>query len=152
MYSWIRLTWESKTLSGNTLENEFIKVTLDPVRGVIASLLEKSTGREWVDGSVEYGLGQYLNERFESSQTDEYCRAYQQGRWGSHLHPGMSKPGLPPEVRYRRASGANGSMQLVKQGETLIGILEMPGDLNNHLPATSLRVTLRDGVPILISN
>ena len=74
---------ESKTLSGNTLENEFIKVTLDPVRGVIASLLEKSTGREWVDGSAEYGLGQYLNERFESSQTEEYCRAYQQGRWGS---------------------------------------------------------------------
>ena len=55
---------QSKTLSGNTLENEFIKVTLDPVRGVIASLLEKSTGREWVDGSAEYGLGQYLNERF----------------------------------------------------------------------------------------
>ena len=60
---------ESKTLSGNTLENEFIKVTLDPVRGVIASLVEKRTGREWVDGSAECGLGQYLNERFESSQT-----------------------------------------------------------------------------------
>jgi hypothetical protein len=65
---------ESKTFSGNTLVNEFIKVTLDPVRGVVASLLEKSTGREWVDGSAEYGLGQYLNERFESSQTEEYCR------------------------------------------------------------------------------
>jgi len=139
----------SKTLSGNTLENEFIKVTLDPVRGVIASLLEKSAGREWVDGSAEYGLGQYFNERFESSQTEEYCRAYQQGRWGSHLHPGMSKPGLSAGVRYRRASGTNGTMRLLKQGETLTGVLEMPGDLNNHLPATLLRVTIHTGVAYL---
>ena len=100
----------SKSLSGNKLENEFISVSLDPVRGVIASLVEKRTGREWVDGSAEYGLGQYLNERFESLQTEDYCRAYQQGRWGTHLHPGMYKPGLPAGVRYRRASGVNGSM------------------------------------------
>lgn len=140
---------ESKTLSGNILENEFMSVKLDPVRGVIASLVDKRTGREWVDGSAEYGLGQYLNERFESSQTDDYCRAYQQGRWGAHLHPGMSKPGLPTEVHYRRASGSNGSMHLVERGGTQTGTLEMPGDLNNHLPATSLRVTLRTGAPYL---
>ena len=140
---------ESKPLAGNTLENEFIKVTLDPVRGVIASLLEKSVGREWVDRSAEYGLGQYLNERFESTQTEEYCRAYQQGRWGSHLHPGMSKPGLSAGVRYRRASGTNGTMHLFRQGETLTGVLEMPGDLNNHLPATLLRVTIHTGVAYL---
>ena len=132
----------SKSLSGDTLENEFMRVRLDPVRGAIASLVEKRTGREWIDESLEYGLGQYLNERFERSQTDGYCRAYQQGRWGDHLHPGMSKPGLPPEVRYRRGSGSNGSVHIVKQGETLTGTLDLPGDLNNHLPATSLRVTL----------
>src|SRR6202012_795911 len=71
----------SKTLSGNILENDFIRVRLDPVQGVIASLVEKHTGREWIDNSVEYGLGQYLNERFEVSQTEDYCRTYQQGRW-----------------------------------------------------------------------
>jgi alpha-mannosidase len=139
----------SQALSGNTLENEFIKVTLDPARGVISSLVEKRSGREWIDGSAEFGLGQYLNERFESSQTEDYCRAYQQGRWGMHLHPGMYKPGLPAEVRYRRASGRNGSMRLVKRGEMLSGILEMPGDLNNHLPATSLRVTIHEDTAYL---
>lgn len=139
----------SKALSGNTLENEFIKVTLDPARGVISSLVEKRTGREWVEGSAEYGLGQYLNERFESSQTEDYCRAYQQGRWGAHLHPGMYKPGLPGGVPYRRVSGRNGSMRLVKRGEMLTGILEMPGNLNNHLPATSLRVTIHEGIAYL---
>jgi hypothetical protein len=40
-------------------------------------------------------------------------------------------------------------MHLVKRGEMLTGILEMPGDLNNHLPATSLRVILREGVAYL---
>jgi alpha-mannosidase len=144
-----RPTIVPQTLSGNTLENEFIRVRLDPVRGVIVSLVEKRTGREWVNGSAEYGIGQYLNERFEISQTEDYCRAYQQGRWGAHLHPGMYKPGLPAGVRYRRASGSNGAMRLVKQGETLSGILEMPSDLNNHLPATSLRVTMHAGVAYL---
>jgi hypothetical protein len=61
----------------------------------------------------------------------------------------MYKPGLPAGVRYRRASGTNGSIRLVKRGETLTGILEMPSDLNNHLPATSLRVALHAGVAYL---
>jgi hypothetical protein len=140
---------ESKTLSGDVLENEFMRVRLDPVRGVIASLVDRRTGREWVDGSSEYGLGQYLNERFDSSQTEDYCRAYQQGRWGNHLHPGMYKPGLPAGIRYRRASGSNGSMHLIERGGAQTGTVEMPGDSNNHLPATSLRVTLCAGVPYL---
>jgi hypothetical protein len=61
----------------------------------------------------------------------------------------MSKPKLPAGVRYRRASGTNGSMHLVERSETLTGILEMPSDLNNHLPATSLRVTIHTGLPYL---
>ena len=61
----------------------------------------------------------------------------------------MHKPGLPARVRYRRASGSKGSMHIVKRGETLTGILEMPSDSGNHLPATSLRVILRDGAAYL---
>jgi hypothetical protein len=40
-------------------------------------------------------------------------------------------------------------MQLVKRGQTLSGVLEMPGDVDNHLPATSLRVTVHEGIPYL---
>jgi hypothetical protein len=61
----------------------------------------------------------------------------------------MSKPGLPVGVRYRRASGSNGFVHLAKHGETLTGILEMPGDLNNHLPASSMRVTIHEGFAYL---
>ncbi len=140
---------ETQMLPGDTLENEFIRVKLDAARGAIASLIDKRTGREWVDGSAEFGLGQYLNERFDLEQVEEYCRAYQQGRWGSHLDPAMYKPGLPAGTRYRRASGSNGSLHLARRGETLTGILDMPSDLNNHLPATSLRITLHEGLDFL---
>jgi hypothetical protein len=40
-------------------------------------------------------------------------------------------------------------VHLAKHGETLTGILEMPGDLNNHLPASSMRVTIHEGFAYL---
>jgi hypothetical protein len=133
----------------DTLENEYLKVKLDPTRGVIASLVDKRTGRDWIDGASAFGLGQYLNERFDKSQTDGYCRDYQQGRWGDTLHPGMSKPGLPEDVSYRAASGRNGTLQLTRNELSSTAIMDLPGDPANHLPATSLRVTLYRGQPYL---
>ena len=57
----------SQTCLDDTLENEFFKVKLDPARGAIASLRDKRTGREWVDAGSHFGLGQYLNERFDKA-------------------------------------------------------------------------------------
>jgi hypothetical protein len=140
---------ESTTSTDSTLENEFFEVRLDPARGCIASLRDNRTGRQWVDDVSEFGLGQYLNERFELAQTDGYCRDYQQGRWGSTLHEGMRKPGLPPDVRYRAASGRHGSVRSIKSREVSSAILDMPGDPANHLPAASLRVSLHRAQPFI---
>jgi len=140
---------ESTTSTDSTLENEFFEVRLDPARGCIASLRDNRTGRQWVDDVSEFGLGQYLNERFELAQTDGYCRDYQQGRWGSTLHEGMRKPGLPPDVRYRAASGRHGSVRSIKSREVSSAILDMPGDPANHLPAASLRVSLHRARPFI---
>jgi len=137
------------TAAGDTLENEFYQVKLDPVRGTIGSLVDKRSGREWVDAAAAQGLGQYLNERFDKGQTDGYCRAYQQGRWGDTLHPGMHKPGLPGGVPYRAASGGNGTLSLTGNATVSTATMDMPGDPANHLPATSLRVTLYRGQPYL---
>jgi hypothetical protein len=137
------------TLAGNDLENEFFKVKIDPTRGILSSLVDKRTGRDWVDGASAYGIGQYLNERFDKKQTDGYCRDYQQGRWGNTLHPGMSKPGLPGDIPYRAASGRNGTLRLSTDTLSSTATLEMPGDPTNHLPATSLRVTLYRNQPYL---
>ena len=140
---------ESTTSNDDSLENEFFEVRLDPARGCIASLRDKRSGRQWVDDFSDFGLGQYLNERFELTQTDGYCRDYQQGRWGATLHEGMRKPGLPPDVRYRAASGHNGSLRSLKNRDVATAILDIPGDPTNHLPATSLRVSLHRGQPFL---
>ena len=61
--------------AADVLENEFFKVSLDPERGAIASLIDKRTGRQWVDAAAAPGLGQYLNERFDFDQTVAYVRA-----------------------------------------------------------------------------
>jgi len=91
----------------STLENDRLRVRLDVQRGTIASLVDKRTGREFVDGSAEYGLGQYLYERFDTDQVRKFLTSYS----GHHLqYPwtegDFGKPGLPPasEVPYAAAS------------------------------------------------
>jgi alpha-mannosidase len=44
----------------NVLENEFYKVTVDPARGGIASILDKQLGQELVDASSPYAFDQYV--------------------------------------------------------------------------------------------
>ena len=130
--------------AGNVLENDYYKITLDPEHGSICSLVDKQSGREWIDQKFDCGGGRYLNERFDRDQTDKYCRDYQAGRWGDTLHPGMSKPGLPPktQVPYRAASPHNGTLRVIHNAVSGTAIMDMPGDLTDHLPATSLKVTL----------
>jgi len=143
---------KSAMSAGDTVENEFFKVKLDPARGTLVSLFDKRTGREWVDADAAQGLGQYLNERFSFDQTIKYVRAYQNGRtdFGGHaewLHPNMYKPGLPANVPYRAASPSGGSLAISRDKFTETAVMNLPGDPSNHLPATSLRVTLHRGQP-----
>ncbi|MGC9396634.1 MAG: alpha-mannosidase [Anaerolineae bacterium] len=45
-----------------SLENEFLKVTLDPASGSLVSLLDKRTGREWIPAGEAAGVFQYCLE------------------------------------------------------------------------------------------
>ena len=45
-----------------SLENAFYKLTLDPAKGSIQSLLDKETGAELVDPSADWGFGQCVYE------------------------------------------------------------------------------------------
>jgi hypothetical protein len=49
-----------KPKPGNTIENEFYRVTVDAARGAISSMVDKQTGRELVDAKSPYLLDQYL--------------------------------------------------------------------------------------------
>ena len=59
-----------------TIENAFLKVTLDPARGGIRSVVDKRSGRELVNQSSPMLLGQYLYERFDRKQTKEFVEKY----------------------------------------------------------------------------
>jgi hypothetical protein len=137
-----------------TLENSFFKLTVDPARGGITSLVDKRTGREWVDPADSRSLGGYLNERFTFEQTLKYTLTYQNGRAfgfqgvkGDWPHPGMHKPGMvsEKEVPYRAAYAARGTVTLAGSSATI----ECPADATNHLPATRLRVALPEEQPCI---
>ncbi len=75
---------EAKTDTGDcavdkekdAIENAFLRVTLDPARGGIRSVVDRRTGRELVNQSSPMLLGQYLYERFDRKQTREFVEKY----------------------------------------------------------------------------
>jgi len=89
------------------LENAYFKIKLDPSQGTIRSLIEKSTGREWVDATAPHGFGQYLFEQFDRDQVQAFVKAYVKtdAEWGTNE---LGKPSLPPasQVPYRGSSPA----------------------------------------------
>jgi len=145
-------------LSSNKIENKYFIIKLDPGRGIISSLIDKYTRREWVDAKSKRGLGQYMNERFTYEQTLKYVTDYQQGRAmniygakGVWPHPGMYKPGMISEkqVPYRAELSKNGSLKITKDANKEIAVIDMPADTANHFPASSLRITLQNDKPFI---
>jgi alpha-mannosidase len=141
-----------KTTVPDMIENAFFKLTVDPARGAITSLVDKRTGREWIDAAEPHGLGSYLNERFTFEQTLQYTIAYQNGRAfgfqgakGEWPHPGMYKSGMISEkqVPYRAASAGQGTATIDASSATI----ECPADPAHHLPAIVLRITLPQDQP-----
>ncbi|MFO1528943.1 MAG: hypothetical protein U1F77_04190 [Kiritimatiellia bacterium] len=59
-----------------TLDTTYYQVKFDLKRGGIASLVEKKTGRELVDASSPYALGQFLHERFDARRMQEWIMLY----------------------------------------------------------------------------
>jgi hypothetical protein len=51
---------QAATISGNVMENEFYRVTLDPRTGALKSIFDKESRRELVDADSEYGLGELI--------------------------------------------------------------------------------------------
>ena len=144
--------------TSNSIDSKYYTIKFDAVQGTIVSLIDKRTGREWVDNKAEYGLGQYLNERFTYEQTVKYVTDYQDGRAmhafgsaGDWLHPGLYKPGMISEkqVPYRAAVAKNGILKITKEVHQQTATIEMPADTANHFPASVLRITLPNDKPFI---
>ncbi|ARS38396.1 hypothetical protein CA265_01300 [Sphingobacteriaceae bacterium GW460-11-11-14-LB5] len=71
----------------------YFNVVFDLKRGGISSLIEKKTGRELVDQSSKYVVGQFLHERFSTNEVDQWFNAYSRIKDGWGLND-LGKPGM----------------------------------------------------------
>lgn len=129
--------------AGGFLENDVLKVSLDPARGGVVSIVEKSTGRELVDSS-KYVAGQYLYERFDWDDDEAYLAAY------CKIRPGWAatfgKPKLPQgsQTKYRAASPVKMKTR-IRQG-AVSATVTMTSQANADVPhAVTLEFTLFRG-------
>ena len=134
------------------IENERLRVTLDPARCGIKSIVDKQTGRELVNAESPYALGQYLYERFDADQGLRHAHDYVtfrptqcQGEVDA-----QSKPHMPSakEHPYRSATAAGAAVEIAVGAASASAVLKAAP--RGIIPdATQLRVTLHAGEPWL---
>jgi hypothetical protein len=134
-----------------TIENAFLKATLDPSHGVIQSLVDKSSGRELatvIPGIPGRDLGQYLYERFDANQVNAYVQSYPKPP-GSGASA-FGKAGMPPasQVPYTAVSPTNFVLQLQQSPVSLTAVMDAA--TNTALShAVTTKVILYAGQPYL---
>lgn len=100
-------------LSGTTLETKHFKITLDLQRGGIASLVQKTSGRELVDRASPYALGQYLHEKFSAAQVLDYYNRY---CTMNNSFNATAKPDMPGDAQYTAVTPAAWTAKLHRTG------------------------------------
>lgn len=58
------------------LENKWYRIIADSIKGGITSLLDKSTGKEWVSEEFGYAFGQYRYDIYGIDDVTEFIRTY----------------------------------------------------------------------------
>jgi Alpha-mannosidase len=81
-----------------TLTTPYFTAVFDLKRGGISSLKETTSGRELVDNSSAYTLGQFLHERFSSNEIDKWFNSYSRIKDGWGLND-LGKPGMPDATK-----------------------------------------------------
>jgi hypothetical protein len=132
----------SRSSVTSTLENSFFRVRLDPARGVVASLVDKRSGRELVDAASEYGLGQYVYERFDADDAAAYVKAYcRTVSWW--VFQDFAKPDLPPAKDVPHVTASPGKFQLSVSRNALRTVATMRAAAGKEVPHdVTVRVTL----------
>ena len=131
------------------IENEFLRVTLDPARCGVRSIVDKRTGREMVNSQAPYALGQYLYERFDTDRVAEFTSAYVKSSTSGEMIS-HGKPNLPPakDFPYCAATAAEATLDLRRDAVSATAVLRAPP--RGTIPdAAQLRVTLYAGQPWL---
>lgn len=133
--------------SSNIMENEAFKITLNPVKGCISSIINKKTGAEMIDQSNAFGFGSYLNERFSNDDVLSYNKAYntQHGGWA---YDDMSKTGLNTDeyknVPHKDTIADKLEISYEKNNDSITAVMKGAG-VENRYDGVELRVTLHSG-------
>lgn len=101
------------TLANNpsVLDTRYFTVRFDTSRGGIASLIEKSTGKELASQNDEFAIGQFLHEKFSYQQTIDYYNKY---CTLSNSFNASVKPNMPKNIPYSAVSLNNWKMKVVR--------------------------------------
>ncbi|HYP41887.1 MAG TPA: glycoside hydrolase family 38 C-terminal domain-containing protein [Chloroflexia bacterium] len=62
----------------NVIENDYLRVEVDPLSGGITSLVDKRTSRDWVDKTSSEPFGGYRYDIYSASDIAEFMRSYGQ--------------------------------------------------------------------------
>jgi alpha-mannosidase len=113
-------------ISGNQVENEFYRVTLNPKTGGIKSIFDKQAGRELVDSNSEYNLGELI---------------YVTGGEGTYAVHSDLKNLPPPKFEYHPQTGTG----IEKINGPVFGELASDATAENF-PSIKMRVRLYRGL------
>lgn len=131
------------------MENTFFKLTLDPSRGSVVSLIDTRSGHELVDPTAPQAFGQYLYERFDRDQVQAFVKAYVKisADWGLNE---LGKPSMPSatEVPYLAAAPKDFHLRFERTPVSVSAVMEAPagGGVPNAL---TTRFTLYEDQPWL---
>lgn len=130
----------------DSLENRWLRIAFDAERGVVRSLVEKRTGREWVSATAPHGFGQFVLERFSRADTEAFVRAYVKisADWATNE---LGKPSLPPagDAPYRSWTPTAGSLSWEADGLSATAVISTPP--RGPLAGVTTRWTLRADQP-----
>ncbi len=140
------------TLAGDVqsvvIENKWLRVTLDPARGRIASIKEKASGAEWVDTASPHGFGQYLYQQFDRKECDAYINSYLFSQYhGSHGPITAKTIFVPENAKHMEFSPANTNLEITQNGFSITASLVPPMPACKNAHTAGLTVTLYEDIP-----
>ncbi len=139
----------AQSSNAGAIQNQYFRLLIDPARGGIASLTDRKTGRELIAAKGETGAGQYLHERFASTNVQAFLRAYAriQGGWADEDFGKPDMPG-PDKFPYARIALTNWQMT-AKRGLHAQSIVLHSADAAPLAKQVTIQYTLYENRPYL---
>ena len=122
-----------------TIGNAFLEVRLDPMRGSVSSIRERTTGRELVDPNRTYGFAQYFRELYSQDDIEGFKKSFYTRGGG-----GDTRTELPPGPHQTAVSRAM-NLEFRRGPVSVSAILSAaPAEIPHGVSVT---VTLFAGLP-----